>query len=89
MRSMSNLFKETLAIYLQTLVSITWQLPLILFDRLPDPEKFLNDVAKFILPDGILIILSPYTWLQDYTPKEKWLGGKTANARERLYSSHS
>jgi len=56
-----------------------------LVDRLPDPEKFLNDVGKFILPGGFLILLSPYTWLQDYTPKDKWLGGKYQNG-ERVFT---
>ena len=37
--------------------------------RLPDPMKFYNDLPNFVLPGGILIITSPYTWLQEYTPK--------------------
>jgi hypothetical protein len=24
---------------------------------------------------GILIIASPYTWMEEYTKREKWLGG--------------
>lgn len=47
-----------------------------LVDRLPDPEKFLVDIARHIVPEGFLILLSPYTWLEEYTPKDKWLGGK-------------
>ena len=34
-----------------------------LIDRLPDPEKFLTDVGKFVLSGGFLVLLSPYTWL--------------------------
>jgi 2-polyprenyl-3-methyl-5-hydroxy-6-metoxy-1,4-benzoquinol methylase len=34
-----------------------------LIDRLQEPEKFLADIAKFIVPEGFLILLSPYTWL--------------------------
>jgi SAM-dependent methyltransferase len=59
-----------------------------LVDRLPDPEKFLRDVGKFILPGGFLVLLSPYTWLKDYTPKEKWLGGKY-QAGERVFTLHT
>jgi len=55
---------------------------------LPDPEKFLRDVGKFILPGGFLVLLSPYTWLKDYTPKEKWLGGKYQSG-ERVYTLHT
>ena len=59
-----------------------------LVDRLPDPTKFLTDIGRFILPGGILILLSPYTWLAEYTPKEKWLGGKYVNG-ERVFTIHS
>jgi hypothetical protein len=50
--------------------------------RLPDPEKFLKDVGNFIVPGGFLVLLSPYTWLAEYTPKEKWLGGKYVNGEK-------
>jgi hypothetical protein len=29
-----------------------------------------------VLPGGLLVITSPYTWLEEYTPREKWLGGR-------------
>lgn len=46
-----------------------------LIDRLRDPARFLRDIAGRIQSGGILLIASPYTWLEDFTPKEKWLGG--------------
>ncbi len=46
-----------------------------LIDRLYDPAKFLRDITQRILPGGLLVLASPYTWLEAYTPKEKWLGG--------------
>jgi 5-histidylcysteine sulfoxide synthase/putative 4-mercaptohistidine N1-methyltranferase len=46
-----------------------------LIDRLNDPSKFLHDIAPRILAGGHLVIASPYTWLEEFTPKEKWLGG--------------
>lgn len=27
-------------------------------------------------PGGLLVLLSPYTWLEEFTPKEHWLGGR-------------
>ena len=30
----------------------------------------------------MLVILSPYTWLEDYTPKENWLGGFLKDNKE-------
>jgi putative 4-mercaptohistidine N1-methyltranferase len=47
-----------------------------LIDRLYDPALFLTGIIDRILPGGLLVITSPYTWLEDYTPKAKWLGGR-------------
>ena len=47
-----------------------------LIDRLYDPALFLREIAGRILPGGLLVITSPYTWLEEYTPKDKWLGGR-------------
>lgn len=46
-----------------------------LIDRLQDPKHFLASIGQRINQGGYLVIASPYTWLEDYTPKEKWLGG--------------
>lgn len=50
-----------------------------LIDRLAEPKKFLTDIIQRINDGGYLIITSPYTWLEDYTPKENWLGGIKVN----------
>jgi putative 4-mercaptohistidine N1-methyltranferase len=47
-----------------------------LIDRLYDPALFLREIADRLLPGGLLVITSPYTWLEEYTPREKWLGGR-------------
>ncbi len=46
-----------------------------LIDRLYEPAKFLNDIHTRINQGGLLMIASPYTWLEEHTPKEFWLGG--------------
>lgn len=46
-----------------------------LIDRLYDPKKFLHDTAHRLNEGGMLILTSPYTWLEEYTPKEAWIGG--------------
>ncbi len=46
-----------------------------LVDRLEDPKKFLNALAGLMNPGGQLVLASPYTWLEEYTPIENWLGG--------------
>ena len=47
-----------------------------LVDRLYDPGMFLDSIGGRVLPGGLLVITSPYTWLEEYTPKSKWLGGR-------------
>jgi 5-histidylcysteine sulfoxide synthase/putative 4-mercaptohistidine N1-methyltranferase len=47
-----------------------------LVDRLYDPAMFLDAIGDRVLPGGLLVITSPYTWLEEYTPKSKWLGGR-------------
>ncbi len=46
-----------------------------LIDRLDKPRKFLEEISLRINTGGILVIASPYTWLNEFTPKENWLGG--------------
>jgi 5-histidylcysteine sulfoxide synthase/putative 4-mercaptohistidine N1-methyltranferase len=46
-----------------------------LIDRLYDPQKFLDSLASRLNDGGILILTSPYTWQEESTPKEKWIGG--------------
>ena len=47
-----------------------------LIDRLYDPARFLADIGQRLRSGGLLVILSPYTWLEEFTPREKWLGGR-------------
>ncbi len=44
-----------------------------LVDRLPDPEACLASMKRLVLPGGQLVITSPYTWLEEFTPRDKWL----------------
>ena len=46
-----------------------------LIDRLYQPKGFLKDITQRINDGGLLIIASPYTWLEEHTPKEEWIGG--------------
>ena len=46
-----------------------------LIDRLYDPAKFLDEISQRIVPGGVLVLTSPYTWLEEHTPKAQWLGG--------------
>ena len=46
-----------------------------LIDRLSDPGKFLSGIHERLSPGGLLILASPYTLLQEFTAREKWIGG--------------
>lgn len=46
-----------------------------LVDRLRDPSKCLERISGLVNPGGQLIITTPCTWLEEYTPKAHWLGG--------------
>ncbi len=46
-----------------------------LLDRLYDPKRFLETIHERLNPGGLLVITSPYTWLEEFTKKENWLGG--------------
>ncbi|MDR3630238.1 MAG: 5-histidylcysteine sulfoxide synthase [Desulfocapsaceae bacterium] len=46
-----------------------------LIDRLYAPRAFLTGIHKRMNPGGILVISSPYTWQEEFTRKEEWLGG--------------
>jgi len=42
--------------------------------RLPDPMAFLDRLPSLISPGGQLLLTTPFTWMEDYTPVEKWIG---------------
>ncbi len=46
-----------------------------LLDRLSDPGKFLTTVHERLNDGGILVLASPYTWMPEFTVRDKWLGG--------------
>lgn len=46
-----------------------------LIDRLYQPKLFLATIHERMNEDGILVLTSPYTWREEYTQKQFWLGG--------------
>ena len=52
-----------------------------LIDRLSDPLRFLRQLPGLVKAGGQLILTSPYTWLEEYTPQANWLGGFYENER--------
>ena len=45
--------------------------------RLPSPKTFLQDCKDFLVrKGGLLILVSPYSWLEEYTPQKDWIVGE-------------
>lgn len=42
--------------------------------RLPEPRRFLERLPALVRPGGQLILTTPQTWLEAYTPREHWVG---------------
>lgn len=53
-----------------------------LIDRLHSPRRFLAGIGRRIKPGGLLVITSPYTWTEEFTSREEWLGGYLENGAE-------
>ncbi|NQY93492.1 MAG: putative 4-mercaptohistidine N1-methyltransferase [Campylobacteraceae bacterium] len=53
-----------------------------LIDRLQDPKVFLKAIQSRLSENGVLVLLSPYTWLEEYTPKKNWIGGYEKNGQD-------
>lgn len=54
-----------------------------LIDRLYQPKLFLTTIHERINNNGVLVLTSPYTWREEYTKKEFWIGGyKDKNGNE-------
>ena len=63
-----------------------------LVDRLREPRRCLNRLSDLVRLGGQLIVTTPCTWLEDYTPSSEWLGGfehdgRPVRTRETLQAS--
>ena len=45
--------------------------------RLPDPKRLLDRLPSLVAPGGELILATPCTWLEEFTPPENWPPGGT------------
>lgn len=52
-----------------------------LVDRLRQPRRCLRALGSLVTPGGQLIISTPCTWLEAYTPRSEWLGGVLQDGR--------
>ena len=43
--------------------------------RLPNPQACLSALPQIVNKGGVVVIVTPFTWLEEFTPKHLWLGG--------------
>lgn len=43
--------------------------------RLPDPLACLNSLSRVVNKGGVVVMVTPFSWLEQFTPRGKWLGG--------------
>lgn len=43
--------------------------------RLPDPRIFLQRLPQLVKNGGQLLLTTPFSWLEAFTPRDKWIGG--------------
>ena len=55
-----------------------------LLDRVPDPSRLLGGFGRLVRQGGQLVLTSPYTWLEEYTPRHAWLPRDGHRTSERL-----
>jgi len=51
-----------------------------ILDRLPEPRHFIERCTQLVNPGGVFVLISPYSWMPEYTRQEKWLGGADSNS---------
>ena len=43
--------------------------------RLPDPLRFIERLPDLVAPGGQLLLSTPFSWLEQFTPQTNWIGG--------------
>jgi len=55
--------------------------------RLPDPMACLNDLPAIVNKGGVVVMVTPFSWLPEFTPRSRWLGGfHDPVTKEAIYS---
>ena len=44
--------------------------------RLREPQRFLDRLPALVTPGGQLLLTTPCTWLEEYTPRDLWIGAR-------------
>ena len=49
--------------------------------RLPEPMRLLERLPALVRSGGQLLLTTPFTWLEEFTPRANWLGGTPETGR--------
>jgi putative 4-mercaptohistidine N1-methyltranferase len=71
----------------QTVKSYNVVLAANLLCRLAEPLAFLQLLPQLVLPDGQLILTTPYSWLEEYTSRKNWLEEGFSSLKQVLEES--
>lgn len=52
--------------------------------RLPEPRKFLDRLPALVKRGGVVVLTTPFSWLEAWTRKSLWLGGCAHSRGRRL-----
>ncbi len=52
--------------------------------RVPSPAACLDQITAALAPGGLLVLTSPFTWLEEYTDRAAWLGATYGSDGEPL-----
>ncbi|MFZ4683936.1 MAG: putative 4-mercaptohistidine N1-methyltransferase [Terrimicrobiaceae bacterium] len=59
--------------------------------RLPEPRKFLDRLPQLVKPGGQLLLTTPFTWLEEFTPRGNWLasdGKRSFDVLKEILTPH-
>ncbi len=51
--------------------------------RLPSPRAFLDRLPSLVKPGGQLLLVTPFSWLPEYTAEPEWIGGREGGPASR------
>jgi len=55
--------------------------------RLPNPTACINGLPRILNKGGVVVMVTPFSWLLEFTPRSKWMGGfYDPVSKEPIYS---
>jgi putative 4-mercaptohistidine N1-methyltranferase len=56
--------------------------------RLPQPLSCLNTLPQIINKGGVVVLVTPFSWLEEFTARDEWMGGyRDEKSGESIFSN--